>query len=240
MQRIAMGLAVLFAFALTAPAAPAQTPCGGLLQPPCPPPPPAPPPPPPPAPPAPPPPPAPPAPKPPLSPERYAPIEKAIKASLPLDNSSAASKRRAYRAACKELSTSDRLLRAYRSMCLGAADLYDAYARRCESRRSCMRVLLDTARRLDRFVTRYKRLITAVDTTVTDKECRAALRPPRGALGSYRELAAASRQAYRAIKSRSKRRIDRALKRLERTSENDRTRSNRRQLRDLQTGCGQS
>lgn len=211
----------------------AQVPCGGLLQPACPPP----------ALPPPPPPPAPePAPAPPVKPPgpitdmQYRAIHLTITASLPLDRSDATALRAAYRKSCQKLSTTDPLLRTYRGYCTAAAGVYDAGARRCHTRDGCLTDLATVVNTNTTFRQRYVDLNRVVKRTVTDTACRAALQSPKGYLEKLSRIVAAYATIRRGVKANSSAITARGDRQL-RAVLKQKSRSNKRQLRDLEQHC---
>lgn len=191
---------VVLACACLPGAAPAQTPCGGLLQPPCPAPTPTP---------APEPTPTPePSPTPTptpapavLSPARVAAIQPLFEAAVPAfrDTATPAQERR-YERRCRGLSTKDVLLRDLRRHC--TAEIASARAFACKTAAQCVRALRRGSAAIRTEIKRARALGSTAAKLVDDTGCRAAIRIPAndirylGVLSTYaRELSRAKTTA---------------------------------------------
>ena len=173
-----------------------------------------------------------------LSPQRYASLDAAYTAMIPLDRDRvprfalAAAQR-----ACNRLDRADPLLAALRVTCLDVVRTVSRGERfaRCRGREGCRRATATVRKAVSRFVRDARLANRAIDASVTDQSCRLALRTSARELNETRQLVSALHRLERALKRGSRAEIRRAERRL---SSTDPGRSARQERQRFRRSCG--
>lgn len=174
-----------------------------------------------------------------LSPERYAALDAAYTAMIPLDRdvvkkSALATAQRA----CERLDTSDALLGPMRRQCLAVVTLVRRAERfaRCRTRRGCRRATAGLRRAFTSYISVTEPANRAIDASVADFSCRFALRTPAEHLRGAKRMRSALRAVERAFRTGSGADLRRAERRL--ASIEDPSPSARQERTRFRSACG--
>jgi hypothetical protein len=153
---------------------------------------------------------------PPLSPTRVSAIEPVLEASVVLDQQkpSGANVDR-YTRRCRALGLGDDLIRAFRSTCRAEGDAFTASLRlaTCKTTGRCRARIQRYADNLLKQADASRKLNKRLKTTVSDEDCRGALRISQRALIAMARLRSASLNLVHAIAAGSQKRVASGLKR---------------------------
>ena len=148
-----------------------------------------------------------------LSPARYATLDAAYTALIPLDKDRvSASALAAAKAACNGLDRFDPLLAPLRDQCYALVRIVKAAQRyeRCRTQIGCQRAAAGMRKALNIYIASARRGNRAVDLFVSDPACRSALRTSAKDLRDARRLASAFRLLERALTTSSRPALRRA------------------------------
>ncbi len=146
----------------------------------------------------------------PLSNERIAAIQPVLEAGVVLDQRKPSGANLArFTRRCRSLSLGDDLIRSFRAVCRAEGDAFTANLRlpTCKLTGRCRARIHRYADSLLRQINASRKLNVRLKTTVTDTDCRGALRIPQRAIVTMTRLRSASTALVHAIASGSQKRV---------------------------------
>ena len=174
-----------------------------------------------------------------LTPERYAALDAAYTALIPLEKDRVpASALAAAQQACNRLGQADALLGPLRRECSTVVDIVRRTITwtRCVSAKGCRRASVRLRRALSNYVRHAQSANRAVDAVVPDPACRLALRTSAHDIRQIKRIPSALRALERALRTGSRADLRRAERRIDAIDEFELT---ARQERDRFRGaCG--
>ena len=176
-----------------------------------------------------------------LTPERYAALDAAYTALIPLDKDRVpASALAGARQACNRLDQADALLGPWRRECstlVGAVRRSNTWTRCFLGGKGCARAGVRLRRALSSYVRHARLTNRAVDAVVADPACQLALRTSAHEIRQIKRLASAFRALDRALKTGSRADLRRAERRIDAIDESGLPTA--RQERDrFRSACG--
>jgi len=152
----------------------------------------------------------------PLTAERYAGLDSVYQALEALDEDAKdlATALAPARKACAALDSSDLLLGAARKQCRSLFKLLLLDDPTCPNRSRCLQQFREVRRLTEQVIAYSREFNGAIENVVATKRCRVFLRADQKELDGFRRLVTAYKRVEAALKSKSRSRIDTALRKL--------------------------